>query len=93
MENGKTTEITNMWQFLANYAQKHGGLVFGVLSTIAIWILIAQPELERNAVQNQVLREALNELKKQTEDQKEIAEHLKTTSMILDKITIKLEDN
>ncbi len=89
----ETPQVNSPWQFAYQYANKHGGLVFGLIATLTIYLVMVQPELTRNAVQNELLHEALRDMKAQTDMQKELAMHMKTTAQILDRITTRLDEN
>lgn len=84
-------EVSNVWQLLAWYSTKHGALVFGVITVLTMWMVIFQPELERNEVRNEVLRGVINDMHKHASDQQQITDQLKTTAQILDKITARQE--
>jgi len=87
----QTPVITGPWQLAYHYANKHGGLVFGLIACLLIWVIMVQPELTRNAQQNEALREALQDIKSQTTAQQQLADHLKTTAEILDRIVTRLD--
>ena len=85
-------EINNIWQLLAWYAHRHGSLIFGLVTCLLMWQFMLVPELERNAIKNEIQRAVLEELRQNTKDQREVSEHLKTTAQILERITAKWEN-
>lgn len=70
---------------------QYGSLAFGLISLVVIWLTMVVPQLDRNQVSAEAQRLLLEDLHKLTDDQKEISTHIKQTSEILDKITLRMD--
>ena len=87
MDAEKKVEVTGPWSLAAYYVKQHGSITFGVITVIAMWRLMVAPELDRKATEGEMQRAILQELHNTTLEQKDIAEHMKLTAEILDRIT------
>jgi len=90
-ELNREPNVTNFWQFAYQYSSKHGTLVFGVLTVLLIWQIMVVPELERATIQREIMQEALQNLKTHTETQRDTADHMRKSALLLDNTAKTLE--
>lgn len=80
-------KVTGPWSLAAFYVHKHGPITFGVISVLIMWQLMVRPELDRKAMDTAAMLQITREMREQQKASEQMADHIRTTAMILDEIT------
>ena len=68
-----------------------GPQTFGVVLLITVWVIMVQPTLSHNSVQDKQMDVLSSDLKQARAELKELILHAKLTSELLDRILMKAE--
>lgn len=87
--NKKDTDpiVTNFWQFLVVYSKQYGAFMFSIVVAIAMWYTMAKPEIDRNQINIEAIRQMMSDMSTLSNDMNRRGERLEKSAELLERAT------
>lgn len=79
--------VANFWQFLVVYSKQYGAFMFSIVVAIAMWYTMAKPEIDRNQINVEAIRQMMSDMSTLSNDMNHRGERLEKAAELLERAT------